>query len=111
MSEYRRIRAISKAFRTESMNTMHGGVHTYDEGHETLLDLVTQKSDKEVIELAKSKAAEKELELYSVYVVGSKATSFGTSATWCESEIYIDETRPLYYEGHFDSKGNRIDMQ
>lgn len=104
----RTIKAYSKATHTISTLMMHGNTYTRDEGHSVVLYVITDKSDAEIIAQAKEECERKGLELWKVFVVGAKATSFSTNATWCENELYRDDTRAEYYEGHFDDNGNRI---
>lgn len=106
----RTIKAYSKATRTLSTKMMHGNTWTRDEGHSVVLYAITDKSDAEIVAQAKEECERNGLELWKVFVVDTKPTSFSTNnATWLEKDLYRDDTRAEYYEGHFDNKGNRID--
>ena len=106
---HRTIKAYSKPTHTISQLMMHGNTYTHDDGHQEVLHVITSDSDCEILAKAQSECKSMGLELWKVYVVGSKSTSFSTDATWCDGEIYRDDTRALYFEGVFDGKGNKID--
>ena len=106
---HRTIKAYSKATHTISQLMMHGNTYTHDEGQQDVLFAITSDSDSEIVAKAQEECKKLGLELWKVFVVGGKATSFSTNATWCDNELYRDDTRALYFEGVFDDKGNRID--
>lgn len=105
----RTIKAYSKPARTIKQEMMHGNVYSRSDGAQTVLYAIFDKSDDEIVSIAKDKCKELGLELWKVFVVGSKPTSFSTSATWCERELFLDESPALYFEGVFDGDGNRIE--
>ena len=106
----RTIKAYSKPARKISQMMMHGNTYTYNQGVETILYSETfEESDLAVVNWAKEEAKKKGLELYKVEVIGSKATSFSTQATWCEKELFRDDSNAMYFEGVFDGDGNKID--
>ena len=105
---HRTIKAYSKATYTISQLMMHGNTYTHDEGQQEVLFVITSDSDRKIVAKAQEECKKLGLELWKVFVVGSKATSFSTNATWCENELYRDDTRALYFEGVFDGNGNRI---
>lgn len=106
---HRTIKAYSKATHTISKVMMHGNTYTHDEGQQTVLHVITGDTDEQIVSRAKAECEKRGLELWKVFVIGAKATSFNTDATWCDGELYRDDTRALYFEGVFDCKGNRID--
>lgn len=97
---HRTIKAYSKATHTISKLMMHGNTYTYDEGHQEVINIITCDSNESIVSRAKSECEKLGLELWKVFVVGSKSTSFNTTATWCDGEIYRDDTRALYFEGY-----------
>lgn len=105
----RTIKAISKPTHAISKLMMHGNLCTFDEGYECILYVITGDSNDQLIDLANNECAKLGLELWRVYSEGSKPTSFSTNATWCDDEIYRDDTRASYFEGVFDGEGNKID--
>lgn len=106
----RTIKAYSKPARTISKLMMHGNTYTYNEGVETILYSQTfEESNSAIVDWSKDEAEKKGLELGRVEVIGSKATSFSTQATWCEKELFRDDSRAMYFEGVFDGDGNKID--
>ena len=111
ITEYLTISSLEEEMsKTISKLMMHGNTYTYNQGVETILYSETfEESDSAVVEWAKEEAGKKGLELCKVEVIGSKATSFSTQATWCEKELYRDDSQAMYFEGVFDGDGNKID--
>ena len=105
----RTVKAYSKATYAISKLMMHGNLSTYDKGYECIIYCLTDKTDEELINIANNECAKLGLELWKVYIEGSKATSFSTRATWCADELYRDDNRASYFEGVFDGEGNKID--
>lgn len=108
MRNLRTISAWCKPSRKVQIQVMHGGSHIKKEGVERVMFIETARNNDEIISMALDKCLCLGVELFKVCSTGSKSTSFGTNATWDDEVIYIDETNAGYYEGCFDSNGDRV---